>query len=494
MSITVVVYKINGDYFPSGCEKEVSCSKVMSLQVGVSLALPSSPLTCDEDVPDQVNTEIIQFPNGDKWWISYDGVNGFVNRCLAQVVNCCTDILIIEGNEPDLDKKNTIQQLENGVVVFVDSGGEFVVIKDAAGGFSFINVMDYGAVADGITNDSAAFAAALTAAGTTKTVVVPDGTYLINTTIVLQNQAMMGFGDKAVLTTTNITGAAFDGNSVFNVVHLKDNCKLSKINFSGTGRDASYVPTYTIQNAIRISGSKNVVDSCKITNMKGSGIFMFDEVFDSFYDNRITNISIDFCTVGYLNYYYGQFTIFSNSRIRDCRLGIIEYGNNNNMADVHVNWCDKAGIFNNSVGDDHGFVTGCSFTHSNEIEFKNLQHGYTLTGCQFWYCNVKVVESDKVILSNCSFGEMSFNISATITTKTTLVTGGYATSTVSYISSGTGVLQRVGIVTPNNPSYNIFGLVNIQNALEYADNAAAITGGLIIGNIYRTGDIVKIVH
>ncbi len=29
---------------------------------------------------------------------------------------------------------------------------------------------------------------------------------------------------------------------------------------------------------------------------------------------------------------------------------------------------------------------------------------------------------------------------------------------------------------------------------EYADNAAAKTGGLVNGQFYRTGDIVKIVH
>ena len=29
---------------------------------------------------------------------------------------------------------------------------------------------------------------------------------------------------------------------------------------------------------------------------------------------------------------------------------------------------------------------------------------------------------------------------------------------------------------------------------EYADNAAAVTGGLVTGQIYRTGDALKIVH
>lgn len=38
----------------------------------------------------------------------------------------------------------------------------------------------------------------------------------------------------------------------------------------------------------------------------------------------------------------------------------------------------------------------------------------------------------------------------------------------------------------NTPSFT--GLI------EYTDNSAALAGGLVVGNIYRTGDILKIVH
>jgi hypothetical protein len=31
-------------------------------------------------------------------------------------------------------------------------------------------------------------------------------------------------------------------------------------------------------------------------------------------------------------------------------------------------------------------------------------------------------------------------------------------------------------------------------ATEYADNAAAVAGGLLAGQVYRTGDVLKIVH
>ena len=35
---------------------------------------------------------------------------------------------------------------------------------------------------------------------------------------------------------------------------------------------------------------------------------------------------------------------------------------------------------------------------------------------------------------------------------------------------------------------------NLTNISSYADNAAAVTGGLVNGDIYRTGDLLKIVH
>lgn len=34
----------------------------------------------------------------------------------------------------------------------------------------------------------------------------------------------------------------------------------------------------------------------------------------------------------------------------------------------------------------------------------------------------------------------------------------------------------------------------IANTPQYADNAAALAGGLTAGKIYRTGDLLKIVH
>jgi len=40
----------------------------------------------------------------------------------------------------------------------------------------------------------------------------------------------------------------------------------------------------------------------------------------------------------------------------------------------------------------------------------------------------------------------------------------------------------------------IFDSMKVVGLLEYADNATAITAGLVVGAFYRTGDLLKIVH
>lgn len=45
---------------------------------------------------------------------------------------------------------------------------------------------------------------------------------------------------------------------------------------------------------------------------------------------------------------------------------------------------------------------------------------------------------------------------------------------------------QLNLLIMNTPSFT--------GILEYADNAAALTAGLVAGNVYRTGDVLKIVH
>lgn len=41
---------------------------------------------------------------------------------------------------------------------------------------------------------------------------------------------------------------------------------------------------------------------------------------------------------------------------------------------------------------------------------------------------------------------------------------------------------------------NVSGKINLGSTTDYINNAAALLGGLVVGDVYRTGDILKIVH
>jgi len=61
---------------------------------------------------------------------------------------------------------------------------------------------------------------------------------------------------------------------------------------------------------------------------------------------------------------------------------------------------------------------------------------------------------------------------------------GSATYYTDFAVSSAGNLK----ITPSG------GVTNIQGIVEYADNAAAVTAGLAVGDLYRTDDVLKIVH
>lgn len=132
-SITVTVYKINGQYFPDGCERKISCSGVKSLNQNVTIEMASPvPLTCDDDLPGNKVTEVLQMPNGDKWWIEQTNPS-FFEKCALAVATCCTSIEDIgEATEPDISLANTIQVNNDGQIWYVDNNGQYV--EFASGG------------------------------------------------------------------------------------------------------------------------------------------------------------------------------------------------------------------------------------------------------------------------------------------------------------------------------------------------------------------------
>lgn len=130
----------------------------------------------------------------------------------------------------------------------------------------YVSVKDFGATGDGVTDDAAAFVAAI---ATGKSVYVPSGTYLVATPVTLpSNTVVYGDGDTSVLY-TSLTAPA----NIFTSVGGTDNITLRGLKFDGRRKNPSIVipGSRTRANALVFFGSTNVlsenirIESCFFT-------------------------------------------------------------------------------------------------------------------------------------------------------------------------------------------------------------------------------------
>ncbi len=107
----------------------------------------------------------------------------------------------------------------------------------AARAADIINVLDYGAAGDGITDDTAAIQAALDATPSGTAVYMPAGTYVITGQINVNGKGILGAGVEA--TEIDASGLASDEDAIFVNVSQTIWARLENFNISmaGNGRD-----------------------------------------------------------------------------------------------------------------------------------------------------------------------------------------------------------------------------------------------------------------
>jgi polygalacturonase len=134
-----------------------------------------------------------------------------------------------------------------------------------------VNAKSYGAKGDGVADDSAAIAAAFTAAGVGGRIVIPKGTYLIS--------SMLTLPDKATLT---MYGAVLKQN-VANITVLKagSGCRVLGGQITGLSTDfvartGSFTPTSIglKVDAASVSTERTLVDGLRVYGMGQTGIYV----------------------------------------------------------------------------------------------------------------------------------------------------------------------------------------------------------------------------
>ena len=139
-----------------------------------------------------------------------------------------------------------------------------------------------------------------------------------------------------------------------------------------------------------------------------------------------------------------------------------------------------------------GFYTTASGKNSTAMGYATIASGVNSTAMGN-YTTASGWESTAMGRNTTASGDYSTAMGRGIQ-----ASGNYTVAIALDNQTGTNVTQAntmtimggnvgIGTIAPGS-------ILSIVGLLEYADNAAALTGGLVAGDLYRTGDLLKIVH
>lgn len=123
----------------------------------------------------------------------------------------------VNGNVKSFYNSSTVDSLINGASVFTQTGSGAVTRTIASKLKESFSVKDFGAVGDGVADDTAAIQAAVNAAGAAGggTVYFPAGTYLVSSTILITSHSTYLRGDGMWNTIITRNSSSFSDTIVF---------------------------------------------------------------------------------------------------------------------------------------------------------------------------------------------------------------------------------------------------------------------------------------
>lgn len=245
-----------------------------------------------------------------------------------------------------------------------------------------VNVKEFGAVGDGVTNDSTVFKTVIDYARINKTpIIIPPGTYIIGTQILYDSVSISGQNNNAVIKSTDVGKSCFVSDGA-------DNWDISNLKFIGSNSSSSIdslsIPDLS-QIGISILNASNgwKINNCDFSNFKGSAIKQTNSsTFNTEYAGGtitnsnfwLNNRAIDFRQ-------YAEYNIVSNCQITKNVFGIYNIGGNNkyNSNSIRSNYI---GLYIGDGGNDsHGNANSNDFNHNTYgIYAVNTYIGYTFSG------------------------------------------------------------------------------------------------------------------
>lgn len=250
------------------------------------------------------------------------------------------------------------------------------------------------------------------------------GIYYIKNLVMPNDTTIEGVGDGTLLVMTNDADFGIKMGSTcickkFNLVG-----KLATITPNATVRSKTGIlwqGDYTQTETSTTQPKRSIISELFLAHFEGSAITCYDTGYGTYNHLEVTNVYIWDCDAGINISYFSEFHKFTNVRANECYYGCVNNGGNN----IFVN-CDfstnKIGfLMDNSQGqspnNSHGSAIGCIFNHADSnngigIKILNCDNGFIFDGCQIFFSQVYIEDSDGIVISSSNFG--SDNITITI--------------------------------------------------------------------------------
>ena len=159
-----------------------------------------------------------------------------------------------------------------------------------------------------------------------------------------------------------------------------------------------------------------MVSNVRFLYFTGGAITCYDTGYGTFNALEVSNIFCMNCNVGVNVSYWSEYHKFTNVRTASCYYGCINNGGNNVFTNCDFSTCKVGFLMDNSSdqspNNSHGSCVACVFNHIDNntgigIKILNCDAGFIFDGCQIFYSQTYIEDSDGVVFANCNYGGSS---------------------------------------------------------------------------------------
>ncbi len=253
----------------------------------------------------------------------------------------------------------------------------------------------YGAVGDGVTDDTAHIASALA----TGVCDLQGGTFACTGVVTplgstIKNGNLKCHSSGGVIVT--VTGKEI----------IQDVSFIGLTTSSGLGETGLY---YTGDGSFMGVG-ETVISNCRFEHFDGYGIRVAKLVDQYQGIFKMDNTRVSHCEVGVWLEDRAEYNILSNCTIHNCITGIQNDGGNNNITGCNIVQNTRGVVFGDGGNPAHGVFTGNSVNH-NVLNLWFLSSvTQNISCCEFYSGNVTVGHTGFVKFADCSFGTSAITL------------------------------------------------------------------------------------